>query len=110
MIEISQEHKALAFLVGCPAWEGLYKAQVADMVKLYYSQLLDPSKARKDRTPDDFLRGAIFALQWAVSWPDQELNKAVAEALEQEVSEPHEEVPLIGGSRPSFNGEETHRG
>lgn len=106
MIEqLSPEHMALAFMMNCPAWEGLYKARVAEQVRTMYSRLLDPSSARQGYQPDDFLRGYIAALQWAVTWPEQELDLATQRMMQQQVEEKQEDQPVVGGSRPPVNEE-----
>jgi len=93
-----------------PAWEGLYRATIATRVKEYYRLLIDPSQKRKENLNDDFLRGAIHALQWAVTWPDQEMDKAAAELLQRAANEPQDEEPLVGGSRPPIDEEEMNDG
>jgi hypothetical protein len=104
--QLSDEHKALGYLLTCPAWDSIYKARLAEQAQIYNRQLIDRSTTRKNTYPDDFLAGAIYALNWAVTWPDQELNKAAAELLERVSSEAVEEEPLVGGSRPSLDEEE----
>jgi len=103
--QLSDEDKALGYLLTCPAWDSVYKATLAQQAQIWNRQLLDRSASRKNSYPDDFLAGAIYALKWAVEWPDQKLNKAAAELLERVASEAVEEEPLVGGSRPPLNGE-----
>ena len=97
---ISREHHALAFLCHAPAWEGLYKARVAEQVSAMYNLLLNPSRSRKEAQPDDFIRGYIAALRWAVTWPETELNLAAQRAIDEVVEAPEVEEPVVGGSRP----------
>lgn len=99
-ITLSAEHRALAFLLSCPAWEGLYKAKIAEEVKTMYALLLNPSRTRKAGQPDDYIRGYISALQWAVTWPDQELDLAAQRMLTQQREVEIENEPIVGGSRP----------
>lgn len=103
--DISEEHQALAFMLSCRGWEGLYKARVAEKVSEFYNTILDPSRSRKDKLTDDYLRGAIAALKWAITWPDQELNAAalVAQEAEREAAANQQE-PLFGGPPPMENG------
>ena len=101
--QLSDEHRALGYLLTCPGWEGIYKARLAEQAQIWNRQLIDRSTARKAQFPDDFLAGAIYALQWAVTWPDMELTKAAAELLERAATEAVEEEPLVGGSRPPMD-------
>ena len=103
--EISDEHKALAFMLQCRGWEGLFKPRVAEKVQEFYQQILDPSRSRKEKLNDDYLRGAIAALKWAVTWPDQELNAAVIVAQEQSRETAAEDnQPLFGSPPPNGHG------
>lgn len=108
--ELSEEHRALGYMLKTSAWEGLYRATIAERVKEYYRLLIDPSLKRKESLGDDFLRGAIHALQWAVTWPEQEMTKAAAELLQRASEEVPEEQPLVGGSRPPIDEEENLNG
>jgi len=93
------------------AWEGLYKAKIVEEVRGLYAQLVNPSQARKDAVPDDFIRGQIQALKWAIEWPDQEMNRAVLESAQadKEEAEFQKVVPLFGGGHPG-PGKETLNG
>lgn len=105
-MNLSPEHEALRHLLLHPAWDGLYKKTLAERVKVCYSQLIDPSLERKNAAPDDFLRGFITALQWAVKWPDEELNTAVVAAMEAAANPPIEVGPLFGNIREGMaNGQ-----
>jgi hypothetical protein len=80
---VRPEHEQLGFMLMCPAWDGLYKARIAEKVREYYALLLEPSSKTRDAFPDDYLRGAIAALKWAIEWPDQEMNAAAILAQEE---------------------------
>lgn len=106
-MNISPEHRELSFMLMCPAWNGLYKARIAQRVSEYYRLLLEPSTTdTKKEYPDDYLRGSIAALKWAIEWPDLELNAAVIDSQQEDEStaagEPDQ--PLFGG-RPATGGE-----
>lgn len=106
-MSLTDEHRALGFMLMCPAWEALYKARIAERVSEYYKLLLEPSTTNtKKEFPDDYLRGSIAALKWAIEWPDRELNAAVIASQEDGMNaaarEPDE--PLFGG-RPARAGE-----
>jgi hypothetical protein len=59
---------------------------IAEKVKMYYMDLLEPSTVRKDKMPDDYLRGQIAALKWLIEWPEKELEEAqINEQQEQEM-------------------------
>jgi hypothetical protein len=92
---MSPEDEQLAYLIRSPAWEGLYKARTLEQVRHIYEDLLDPSRARQDKRSDDFLRGQITALKWALSWPEQEVE--IAREKEREEANLMEEEPLFGG-------------
>lgn len=101
------EHEQLGFMLMCPAWEGLYKARIAEKVKEYYALLLEPSSKTRGDFPDDYLRGAIAALKWAIEWPDQEMNAAAILAHEEARDVAGSETQnqrLFGGSPPRAEG------
>jgi hypothetical protein len=107
---LSREHELLANLLQHPAWEGILKPVVADQVKLYYSQLVDPSQSRQNRASDDFIRGAIVSLRWVVEYPQAEIDAAMRE-VEEDVAaarEVAEVIPLFGGGRPGSEIGEAH--
>jgi hypothetical protein len=37
------EHEQLGFMLMCPAWDGLYKARIAEKAKEFNALLLDPT-------------------------------------------------------------------
>jgi hypothetical protein len=37
----------------------------------------------REAYPDDYIRGFIAALKWAIEWPDQEMNAAAILAQEE---------------------------
>lgn len=94
---LSPEHEALSFLLLAPAWEGLYKKRISEQVKACYDRLIVPSRDRKDQYPDDYIRGYVAALRWAIGWPEAEMNRAVAEAIQDKETKLEEFVPLFGG-------------
>lgn len=102
-MHLTDEHRALSFMLMAPAWEALYKAKIAERVKEYYRLLLEPSTDLKKQYPDDYLRGAIAALKWAIEWPDMELNAAVVAAQTTPPAD-EEPMPLFGG-HPGKGGE-----
>lgn len=67
------EHDALAFMVDCPAWEGLYKASVAERVKGLYKSL-ERDGITLQQVHDAL--GQIKALRWAITWPELEIDQA----------------------------------
>ena len=107
---LSREHELLENLLVHPAWEHILKPVIAEKVKVYYAQLLDPSVVRKDYAPDDFLRGAIGALKWVITYPQAEIDAARLDSQEAETAarEAAEEVPLFGGGRPTSETGEDH--
>jgi hypothetical protein len=107
---LSREHELLENLLAHPAWEHILKPVITEKVTLYYSQLLSPTQGRKDVAPDDYLRGAIEALRWVVTYPQAEIDAAKEEAAREEAAarEAAEEVPLFGGGRPTFETGEDH--
>lgn len=108
-MNLSDEHNALGFMLMCPAWNGLYKARIAEKVKEFYALILDPDAKVRGTYPDDYIRGYIAALKWAVEWPDQELNAAVVAAQEVELEESAENpIPLFGGRPPREPREATN--
>ena len=110
---MDRTHHLLASLTAHPGWEELMKPVIAARVRVYYDQLINPSAARKETVPDDFLRGAIDALKWVVTYPEMELNAhRIAEQEEEAANrELADVVPLFGGGRPdSGNGESHGRG
>lgn len=110
MAELSDEHKALGYMLQTPGWNGLYMGKMLEEARILNARLLDPSQKRKDSQSDDFLRGAIFAIKRALEWPDEEMTMAAAELLARASTEPVIEDPLVGGSRPSYDDEEATNG
>lgn len=86
------------------------KPVIAERVRTYYDNLLNPSVARKDTANDDFLRGAIVSLKWVVEYPQAEINLALRQAEEEAASarEAEEEVPLFGGERLAAENGDGH--
>lgn len=109
-MSLSREHELLANLLEHPAWAGILKPVIAEQVKLYYTQLVDPSQVRKDTASDDFIRGAIVSLRWVVEYPQREIDAALREVEEDAAAarDAVEEVPLFGGGRPSTEEGEAH--
>jgi len=105
MFELSDEHTALAFTVSTRGWEELFKPRIAQRAQEYYELLLDPAVSRKEKMNDDYLRGAIAALKWVVTWPDLELN-AAATAVQEANREAaaNEQQPFFGGPPPNGHG------
>jgi hypothetical protein len=107
---LSREHELLANLLQHPAWEGILKPVVAERVKIYYSELVNPSDERRKRMTDDFIRGAIVSLRWVLEYP-QEIIDAAMKEVEEDVAaarEVAEVIPLFGGGRPTSEIGETH--
>ena len=86
------------------------KPVITERVRVYYAQLIDPSQARQAQMSDDFIRGAIQSLKWAITYPDEELKAYRAAELEEEaaVKEMAEVIPLFGGGRPDSGNGDTH--
>lgn len=111
------EHDALGFMLMCPAWEAIYKARIVEKVREYYALLLEPSSKAREGYPDDYLRGAIASLKWAVEWPDQEMNAAAILAHEEAKDAAENErnnTRLFGGGPPEMpevsNGDGRYNG
>lgn len=83
-----------------PAWEALYKPKITEEVKLLYQQILDPSQKRKDSRPDDYLRGMIAGLRFAIEWPEQEMELAAARLRQEQEDEKQLIIPLFGNGQP----------
>jgi hypothetical protein len=83
-MDIDARHKDLGFLLMSNAWNEVMKPEVARRVKGLYAQLIDPSTKRKDRLPDDFIRGQIEALKWMLEWPEKEMQLVSGMLREQE--------------------------
>jgi hypothetical protein len=65
---------AIIELIEDRGWEVLEQRVQGRIETARNALLKDPSRARKDKLPDDYLRGQIEALEWCLSWP-----KATAE-------------------------------
>jgi len=95
MSPLSPEHDQLSHLLLSPAWDGIIKAAVNQRVKMMYDQLVDPSKKRKERLPDDYIRGFIGACRWMLTFPEEEMNRAI-EAIQVEQRPKPPLQPLFG--------------
>lgn len=51
---------------GWPIFEARMQRRLNAMKK---SLLTDATRARKEKLPDDYLRGGIEALEWVLAWP-----------------------------------------
>ena len=75
------EHEALAFMVTCPAWEGLYKPFIAERVRGLMKGLENDGITVQQVHS---ALGQIKALRWAVTWPEQEVDQAREEEARQQ--------------------------
>jgi hypothetical protein len=71
----TEERDEFNFMVNCPAWPK-YKLRLAMKAKENMNKWLDPGQTRPDTESDEFLRGWIRALTWAVAWPEREIAEA----------------------------------
>lgn len=92
---LSEVHEELARLLTSPAWTDLVKARISGRVKVLYDKLIDPEENRKERLPDDYIRGFIAACRWILVFPDEEMKQAVKATLAESVPPP-EVAPLFG--------------
>lgn len=101
MSPLSDEHEALSHLLLSPGWELIIKRAINQKVKALYDRIIDPAGDRKDRLPDDYIRGYIAGLRWVVSFPEEQMNAAVANILkDQEVPE---SPAILFGELPKGN-------
>lgn len=82
---ISDEHRALGWMLQSEGWIGVVRPVIAERVRALYAKLLDPSKKRKEGMPDDFIRGEIAALKWMIEWPEQAMSRVAAQMREQDI-------------------------
>lgn len=97
LMDIDEKHRNLAHLLLSLGWNDVFKPVALQRIKTLYDRLLDPQGSRKDKLPDDFVRGQIAALRWALEWPEKEMA-IVAQALRER--EEDEAVNLQRGATP----------
>lgn len=74
--DVQKTHQDLGWLLMSTGWNDVMKPAVVERAKSLTSRLLDPSAQRKDRLPDDYIRGQIAALRWLIEWPEKEMQQA----------------------------------
>jgi len=85
--------------IGSPGWNETLVPLISQRAKMLYDQLLEPSKTRQDKLPDDFIRGQIAALRWVVSGPRELVEAAVRASSEEEAAKDAAPIPpMFGGT------------
>lgn len=78
-MSIPRDVLQLSSMLSDPAWLA-YKARCEAVIKVWTATLLDPSKKRSADLSDDYLRGRIDALTYAISWPDSIVKQHMMQA------------------------------
>ena len=73
---------AILGLIGDAGWEAICE-RAEQRTTAWHKALLDPSRERKDKFPDDYLRGQIEALEWFIAFPSS-LERSDDQANEEE--------------------------
>lgn len=95
----------LEFVVNSPAWEGVFKPYLRQMIRSLEMMMKDRSQERKDKYNDDFLAGQCSALEGFVAFCDgivQNTNMArMAEAQKMTPEQEYERLRVLGLVRHS---------
>lgn len=83
--ELDDYHRYLGYLLMSPAWNEVFKPQIAERAKSLYEKLIDPKTSRKENLPDDFIRGQIVALKWILEWPEKKMQIVASQIKEREL-------------------------
>lgn len=71
-----EEIGQLAYIVRSPAWENFFDPMLRGIVENICALLLDPSQERKDKRPDDFLRGQAVLVRNFLELPHTVIEEA----------------------------------
>ena len=69
---------------GNTAWREILLPALDDQRRSVITQLIDPSIARKNERPDDYLRGILHALAWIETLPERELQRSIRRTAEDD--------------------------
>lgn len=75
-LPVDEVHAQLGWLLMSQGWMAVMRPAITERAKVLTARLLDPTAGRKDRIPDDFIRGQVAALRWLIEWPEKEMQKA----------------------------------
>lgn len=73
----------LTDLLGHAGWENLLKPAISNRMETIMKVLLRPDDQRKERLPDDFLRGQFQVLKWILEWPATRIAVIQQEMVEE---------------------------
>lgn len=68
MSDMPRDVVTMAMMLESSSWKQ-YKERNQERIDKYKKELLNPSAGRKDKWPDDYLRGYIEAIEWSLAWP-----------------------------------------
>lgn len=96
--------ESIRFVVHSRAWEDYYAPLLETVKDSCTQQILDPSQERKDKLPDDFLRGWICALNGLLNWGPQLVAEydaqSATETTAHEDERRYEERAAVGSFGP----------
>ena len=99
--------EAIRIFITSDAWELFFKPAMEGMKEEWSKTMMDPSKARKEKTPDDYIRGCFETLDVILRLPETLVKEedAKAERREREQAELHayEERVATGYVGPNFD-------
>ncbi len=78
-----QNLESLRFLVWSDAWRSFFEPMLQNLEAQLVNELLVPTQERKERRPDDFIRGSIYVIRNILNFPSQALQEADAQAEEE---------------------------
>lgn len=99
-----REILAILALEGTPGWVALVSRAEVRLTTMRKA-MMDPSKERQEKLPDDYLRGQIEALEWLITLPqDVEREDERATDEERERRRHRDSADLIARVGATFPG------
>ena len=107
-----QQLGMIEYVLLSPAYVEAFEPYLLSLRNTLAQRLLDPSKARKEEHPDDFLRGAIVAIDGLLSFFKLVVAGAQMDRIDRALNRPSPEqqydaerkrgahVPVLGANEP----------
>lgn len=99
--------EAVRYILYSPAWADFFHPMLTSMRDSWVRTLLDPSKGRKDATPDDYVKGCIATLDAILSLPKELVDEAddieAREERNASVARGYDRRAVLGRIGPMLN-------
>lgn len=78
--------KRLRELISSSSWQEGLKPMLEEQIEMNVRLLRNPDRERKDKYPDDYLRGVIDAFEWVLQRPEDEVKTRIEELLQERLA------------------------